>query len=57
MLTNSPGSYGNFQSLFFEIGGTIYELTADAQFWRRELNSLIKTLEHIQGLGWTLSAA
>ncbi|OCH89114.1 acid protease [Obba rivulosa] len=31
--------FGNLESLFFNIGGTTYEFTADAQIWPRALNA------------------
>ena len=41
MLRITPGQYANLQSLFFVVGGTTFELTANAQIWPRALNSFI----------------
>ncbi|KAL5492367.1 hypothetical protein ACEPAI_3814 [Sanghuangporus weigelae] len=39
MLTSAQ--FQNLQSLYFQIGGTKFELTANAQIWPRSLNSYI----------------
>jgi cathepsin E len=36
-----PAQYENLQSLFFTVGGTTFELTANAQIWPRALNSFV----------------
>ncbi|KZT02222.1 acid protease [Laetiporus sulphureus 93-53] len=41
LLTISSTDYDNLQSLFFNIGGTSFELTANAQTWPRSLNTAI----------------
>ncbi|KAF9013171.1 acid protease [Cyathus striatus] len=41
LLTVTEEQFGNMQSLFFEIGGTSFELTANAQIWPRSLNSTL----------------
>ncbi|KIJ65854.1 hypothetical protein HYDPIDRAFT_87296 [Hydnomerulius pinastri MD-312] len=41
LLAISSDQYANLQSLFFNIGGESYELTANAQIWPRSLNSAI----------------
>ena len=37
----SPQQYPNLQSLFFDIGGSSFELSPNAQIWPRSLNSAI----------------
>ena len=37
----SPGQYQNLESLFFEIGGSAFELTPNAQIWPRSLYNAI----------------
>ncbi|KAH9893316.1 acid protease [Cubamyces lactineus] len=37
----TPAQYNNLQSLFFTINNVIYEFTANAQIWPRNLNSAI----------------
>ena len=41
LLTITEEQFDNLQSLFFNIGGTTFELTANAQIWPRSLNSTI----------------
>lgn len=41
LLTVTEDQFNNLQSLFFSIGGTIFELTANAQIWPRALNSIL----------------
>ena len=41
LLRLNPDQVSNLQSLFFNIGGTTYEFTANAQIWPRSLNSTI----------------
>lgn len=41
LLTLTEAQFNNLQSLFFNIGGVSYELTANAQIWPRSLNSTI----------------
>ncbi|KAI0087775.1 acid protease [Irpex rosettiformis] len=41
LLTLTERQFENLQSLFFNIGGISYELTANAQIWPRSLNSTI----------------
>ena len=38
MLSITSAQYGNLQSLFFDIGGTTYEITPNAQIIPRALN-------------------
>jgi cathepsin E len=40
-LRITQAQYGNLQSLFFNIGGSQYELIANAQIWPRTLNSVV----------------
>ncbi|OCB89084.1 acid protease [Sanghuangporus baumii] len=39
LLKLSASEYSNLQSLFFQIGGTTFEMTPNAQIWPRSLNS------------------
>ncbi|KAL5492996.1 hypothetical protein ACEPAI_4444 [Sanghuangporus weigelae] len=39
LLSISPENYANLQSLFFNIGGTTFEFTKNAQTWPRSLNT------------------
>ncbi|PPR01599.1 hypothetical protein CVT26_013337 [Gymnopilus dilepis] len=39
LLSLPVGQYANLQSLFFNIGGTSFELTPNAQIWPRSLNA------------------
>ena len=41
LLSITSDQYTNLQSLLFTIGGTSYELTANAQIWPRSLNTAI----------------
>jgi len=41
LLTITQEQYNNLQSLYFNIGGTTFELTANAQIWPRALNSTL----------------
>lgn len=41
LLRITPEQYADLQSLFFAVGGTTFELTANAQIWPRALNSFI----------------
>ncbi|KZT64992.1 family A1 protease [Daedalea quercina L-15889] len=41
LLKVSQEQYGALESLYFNIGGTKYELTPDAQLWPRSLNEYI----------------
>ncbi|KAH7909812.1 acid protease [Hygrophoropsis aurantiaca] len=41
LLTITEEQYNNLQSLYFNIGGTTYEFTANAQIWPRALNSVL----------------
>ncbi|KAH9914106.1 aspartic peptidase A1 [Fomitopsis serialis] len=41
LLQIDEEQYGALQSLYFNIGGTVYELTRDAQLWPRSLNKYI----------------
>ncbi|KAF7796287.1 hypothetical protein EIP86_007463 [Pleurotus ostreatoroseus] len=41
LLSLSEDQLNNLQSLFFTIGGTTYELTANAQIWPRSQNSVL----------------
>ncbi|KAI0766435.1 acid protease [Trametes elegans] len=41
LLTLTEAQFENLQSLFFNIGGTTFELTANAQIWPRALNATI----------------
>lgn len=41
LLKISAAQFASLQSLFFNIGGQQYELTANAQIWPRSLNSAI----------------
>ncbi|KAH9896007.1 aspartic proteinase from Irpex Lacteus [Cubamyces lactineus] len=37
----TPAAYESLQSLFFTIGNTVYEFTANAQIWPRSLNTIM----------------
>lgn len=41
LLTITPENYANLQSLFFQVGGSTFEFTRDAQTWPRSLNTFI----------------
>jgi hypothetical protein len=41
LLTITASQYENLQPLYFNIGGTSYELTPNAQIWPRSLNAQI----------------
>jgi len=41
LLKITEEQYNNLQSLFFNIGGTTYELTPNAQIWPRALNGVL----------------
>ena len=41
LLSISESQFENLESLFFTIGGTTFEMTANAQIWPRALNSTI----------------
>lgn len=41
LLSITAEQYENLKSLFFEIGGTTYELVPNAQIWPRSLNEQI----------------
>ncbi|THH06187.1 hypothetical protein EW145_g4261 [Phellinidium pouzarii] len=41
LLTITTANYANLQSLFFNIGGTSFEFTKNAQTWPRALNTAI----------------
>lgn len=41
LLRLTTAQFNNLQSLFFTIGGTTFELTANAQIWPRSLNTAI----------------
>lgn len=41
LLRIAEAQYENLQSLFFNIGGSQYELNANAQIWPRTLNSVV----------------
>jgi len=41
LLTITEGQYNSLQSLYFNIAGTTFELTPNAQIWPRSLNSQI----------------
>jgi hypothetical protein len=41
LLTITSDQYNNLESLFFNVGGTPYELTANGQIWPRFLNTII----------------
>lgn len=41
LLKITPAQYANLESLFFTIGDSIYEFTANAQIWPRSLNTAI----------------
>ncbi|KAI9462931.1 acid protease [Russula earlei] len=41
LLRITPAQYADLESLFFTVGGTTFELTANAQIWPRALNSFI----------------
>ncbi|KAL6303180.1 acid protease [Sparassis latifolia] len=41
LLTITQEQYANLQSLFFTVGGTTFELTANAQIWPRSLNTTL----------------
>ncbi|KAF7298759.1 Acid protease [Mycena indigotica] len=41
LLTLTESQFEDLQSLFFEVGGTIFELTPNAQIWPRSLNSTL----------------
>ena len=41
LLTLSSAQFARLQSLFFTIGGTTFEFTANAQIWPRALNATI----------------
>ena len=41
LLKISPDDYANLQSLFFNIAGTTFEFTKNAQTWPRALNAAI----------------
>ncbi|THH09752.1 hypothetical protein EW146_g8592 [Bondarzewia mesenterica] len=41
LLTLTESQFSKLQSLFFNIGGVSYELTANAQIWPRSLNSTL----------------
>ena len=41
LLSITSAQYGNLQSLFFDIGGTTYEITKNAQIYTRSLNEFI----------------
>ena len=41
LLRITSAQFANLKSLFFTIGGTTFEFTANAQIWPRSLNSAI----------------
>jgi hypothetical protein len=41
LLTLSASEFSNLQSLFFQIGDTTFEFTANAQIWPRSMNSVL----------------
>ena len=41
LLKLSSSEFSRLQSLFFNIGGTTFEFTANAQIWPRSLNSTL----------------
>ena len=41
LLKISPSQYSKLQSLYFNIGGTRFEFTANAQIWPRQFNRQI----------------
>ncbi|KAG6329087.1 hypothetical protein ID866_10002 [Astraeus odoratus] len=41
LLRITPAQYDTLQSLYFNIGGTIFELTPNGQIWPRSLNSAL----------------
>ncbi|KAI0773234.1 aspartic proteinase from Irpex Lacteus [Trametes elegans] len=41
LLRITPAQFQNLQSLFFTIGGVVFEFTANAQIWPRALNAAI----------------
>lgn len=41
LLGITSAQYTNLQSLFFVVGGSTYELTANAQIWPRTLNNVV----------------
>jgi saccharopepsin len=41
LLSITPAQYDNLQSLFFDVGGTTYEITKNAQIFTRSLNEFI----------------
>lgn len=41
LLTVTPSRYANLKTLSFNIGGTSYDLTPNAQIWPRSLNSAL----------------
>ncbi|KIP05511.1 hypothetical protein PHLGIDRAFT_119740 [Phlebiopsis gigantea 11061_1 CR5-6] len=41
LLRITPAQFSNLQSLFFNIGGTAFEFTPNAQIWPRALNTAI----------------
>ncbi|EJC98896.1 acid protease [Fomitiporia mediterranea MF3/22] len=41
LLKLSSSEFNNLQSLFFQIGGTTFEMTPNAQIWPRSLNSTL----------------
>lgn len=41
LLSITPAQYQNLPSLFFDIGGTTYEITKNAQIYPREWNAAI----------------
>ena len=41
LLTISSSQYSNLKTLSFNVGGTSYDLSPNAQIWPRSLNSLI----------------
>lgn len=41
LLSLSPAQFANLKSMFFNIGGTIFEFTPNAQLWPRSLNTAI----------------
>lgn len=41
LLRITPAQFANLKSLFFTIGGSTFELTANAQIWPRALNGFL----------------
>ena len=41
LLSFTPAQFARLQNLNFHIGGSVFELTPDAQIWPRHLNACV----------------